>query len=99
MAQTRLPVFYRSFDTLEPRFTLLALHFFAVLASLCQRGVRGQDNGGSAFIGAIKATLRDETENAELRSKALASYLLLEPIVSTSSLLPPFEAASSSSRT
>jgi len=77
VAQTRLPVFYRSFDTLEPRFTLLALHFFAVLAPLGQRGVRGQDNGGSAFIGAIKATLRDETENAELRSKALASYLLL----------------------
>lgn len=45
-------------------------------APLGQLWVRGQDNGGSAFTGAIKATLRAETENAELSSKALASYLL-----------------------
>src|SRR5262245_37980645 len=44
VAQTRLPVFYRSFgvsDTLEGRFALLALHLFAVLHRLKTEGSEG----------------------------------------------------------
>ena len=44
VAQARLPVFYRSFgvpDTLQGRFTLLALHLFAVLHRLKSGGPEG----------------------------------------------------------
>ena len=44
VAQARLPVFYRSFgvpDTLQGRFTLLALHLFAVLHRLKSGGSEG----------------------------------------------------------
>jgi cytochrome b pre-mRNA-processing protein 3 len=47
VAQARLPVFYRSFgvpDTLEGRFTVLALHLFAVLHRL-----KGEGSEGRAF--------------------------------------------------
>jgi cytochrome b pre-mRNA-processing protein 3 len=45
VAQARLPVFYRSFgipDTLQGRFTLLALHLFAVLHRLQREGLEGR---------------------------------------------------------
>ena len=45
VAQARLPVFYRSFgvpDTLLGRFTLLALHLFAVLHRLNSEGSAGR---------------------------------------------------------
>jgi len=45
VAQARLPVFYRSFgvpDTLQGRFTLLALHLFAVLHRLKSEGLEGR---------------------------------------------------------
>jgi cytochrome b pre-mRNA-processing protein 3 len=45
VAQARLPVFYRSFgvrDTLQGRFTLLALHLFAVLHRLQSEGLEGR---------------------------------------------------------
>jgi cytochrome b pre-mRNA-processing protein 3 len=45
VAQARLPVFYRSFgvpDTLQGRFTLLALHLFAVLQRLQGEGLEGR---------------------------------------------------------
>jgi cytochrome b pre-mRNA-processing protein 3 len=45
VAQARLPVFYRSFgvsDTLQGRFTLLALHLFAVLHRLQGEGLEGR---------------------------------------------------------
>ncbi len=45
VAQARLPVFYRSFgipDTLQGRFTLLALHLFAVLHRLKDEGETGR---------------------------------------------------------
>jgi cytochrome b pre-mRNA-processing protein 3 len=44
VAQARLPVFYRSFgvpDTLQGRFTLLALHLFVVLHRLKSWGPEG----------------------------------------------------------
>jgi len=44
VAQARLPVFYRSFgvpDTIHGRFTLLALHLFAVLRRLKSGGPEG----------------------------------------------------------
>ena len=129
VAQARLPVFYRSFgvpDTLLGRFTLLALHLFAVLHRLKGEGREGsalaqelvdrfsqdmetvhrelgvsdlripksmrrlaaaskglfQDYettlaaGETPLAHAIAASLPDETESAELSSKALTSYLL-----------------------
>ena len=129
VAQARLPVFYRSFgvlDTLQGRFTLLALHLFAVLHRLKGEGREGsalaqelvdrfsqdmetvhrelgvsdlrvpksmrrlaaaskglfQDYettlaaGETPLAHAIAASLPDETESAELSSKALTSYLL-----------------------
>jgi cytochrome b pre-mRNA-processing protein 3 len=45
VAQTRLPVFYRSFtvpDTVEGRFTLPSLHLFAVLHGLTREGSEGR---------------------------------------------------------
>jgi cytochrome b pre-mRNA-processing protein 3 len=129
VAQARLPVFYRSFgvpDTLQGRFTLLALHLFAVLHRLKGEAREGralaqelvdrfsqdmetvlrelgvsdlrvpksmrrlaaaskglfQDYetalaaGEAPLVHAIAASLPDETESAELSSRALASYLL-----------------------
>jgi cytochrome b pre-mRNA-processing protein 3 len=124
VAQARLPVFYRSFgvpDTLQGRFTLLALHLFAVLHRLKGRALAqelvdrfSQDMetvfrefgvgdlrvpklmrrlaaaskglfqdyetalaaGEAPLVHAIAASLPDETESAELSSRALASYLL-----------------------
>jgi cytochrome b pre-mRNA-processing protein 3 len=130
VAQARLPAFYLSYglpDTLEGRFTVLALYLFAVLHRLSKDGPEGRalaqqlvdrftkdmetvlrelgvsDNripksmrrlagssqdlltryetafsqGESALTAAIKAGLPDETVNAELSSRALASYLRL----------------------
>jgi cytochrome b pre-mRNA-processing protein 3 len=129
VAQARLPVFHRSFgvpDTLEGRFSLLALHLFAVLHRLKSGGPEGsalaqdlvdrfsQDMetvlrelgvsdlrvpqsmrrlaaaskglledyetalaaGQAPLAHAIAASLPEETESAELSSRALASYLL-----------------------
>jgi cytochrome b pre-mRNA-processing protein 3 len=129
VAQARLPVFYRSFggpDTLQGRFSLLALHLFAVLHRLKSEGPEGsalaqdlvdrfsQDMetvlrelgvndlrvpqsmrrlataskglfedyetalaaGQASLAHAIAASLPGEMENADVSSRALASYLL-----------------------
>jgi cytochrome b pre-mRNA-processing protein 3 len=154
VAQARLPVFYRSFgvpDTLEGRFTLLALTLFAVLHRLNRAGDEGgalaqelvdrfsQDmetvlrelgvsdlrvpksmrglvaasqgliqsyedalpEGKESLAQAIAAALPDETANAELSSRALASYLMLcvgrlerQPFASLQAGLPDFPEAS-----